>query len=171
MSQLGYCFATIIGRCIKHVTMRVHLIRPESAEREGPYLLACTHLSFLEPFVLSAVVRRPIGWMARIEFYSNRFAAWLLNWVDAFGVRRFGVPVSAIRTSINRLERGACIGICPEGGVANGKNSVIRGGPIKRGVCLISYRTGAPILPCVLLGTEKLNEVGPWIPYKRGRLC
>ena len=170
MSQFGYRFATSIGRGIRFMSLRVHLIRPEAAEREGPYLLACTHLSHLEPFILSTIVRRKIDWMARIEFYTYRVFGWMMHWVDAFGVRRFGVPVSAIRTAIHRLEKGRCVGICPEGGVAQGANSVMRGGPVKRGICLVSYRTGIPILPCVMLGTDKLNCVRPWIPYKRGTL-
>jgi 1-acyl-sn-glycerol-3-phosphate acyltransferase len=51
-----------------------------------------------------------------------------------------------------------------------GKESCLRGGEVKRGVGLISYRTGAPVLPCVILGSEKLNSVPPWLPAKRGRL-
>jgi 1-acyl-sn-glycerol-3-phosphate acyltransferase len=170
MSEFGYRVGTTLGRGIRFMSLRVHVVRPEAAEREGPYLLACTHLSHLEPFILSTVVRRKLDWMARIEFYTYRIFGALMHWVDAFGVRRFGVPVSAIRTAIDRLQKGQCVAICPEGGVAQGMNSVMRGGPIKRGVCLLSCRTGVPILPCVMLGTDKLNCVRPWIPYKRGTL-
>ena len=46
----------------------------------------------------------------------------------------------------------------------------MHGAPIKRGVCLISYRTGVPVLPCVILGSDKLNCVGPWLPFRRARL-
>ena len=80
------------------------------------------------------------------------------------------MAASAIRTAIARLNHGRIVGICPEGGVAQGTRSVMRGGPMKKGVCLISYRTGVPILPCVMLGTDKLNRVPPWIPFLRARL-
>jgi len=45
-----------------------------------------------------------------------------------------------------------------------------RGAPIKRGVCLISYRTGVPVLPCVMLGSNALNHATPWLPFRRARL-
>jgi len=159
-----------MGKFVFFCTMRVRVIRPEAVRRRGPYLIALTHLSHLDPILLSVLVPRPIDWMTRIEFYKYRIIARLLDRFNAFAVRRFGVPVSAIRASIDRLERGRVVGICPEGGVAQGAAACIRGGPIKRGVCLISYRTGAPVIPCVMIGSDKLNCVGPWLPARRARL-
>lgn len=108
--------------------------------------------------------------MARIEFYRRRWSAWLLAAVHAFPVNRQGVPVRAIKTALARLERGEVVGMFPEGEIKAGAESVLRGGPIKRGVCLLAQRSGRPIIPCVILGTEKLNAVDPWLPRLRGRL-
>jgi 1-acyl-sn-glycerol-3-phosphate acyltransferase len=58
------------------------------------------------------------------------------------------------------------VGICPEGGVKVGRESICRGGPIKRGVCLVAARANVPIIPCVMLGTHDLNRVGPWLPFR-----
>jgi 1-acyl-sn-glycerol-3-phosphate acyltransferase len=158
------------GRFILFCTMRIRTIRPEAARREGPFIVACTHISHLDPFLISALIPRPLDWVTRIEFFKYRVIAATLHAINAFEVRRFGVPVSTIRKSIERLRRGRIIGICPEGGVVRGKTACVRGAPIKRGVCLISYRTGVPVLPCVILGSENLDTVGPWLPVKRGRL-
>jgi 1-acyl-sn-glycerol-3-phosphate acyltransferase len=46
----------------------------------------------------------------------------------------------------------------------------MRGAPIKRGVALISYRTGVPVLPCAIIGADRLNRVAPWLPFRRARL-
>jgi 1-acyl-sn-glycerol-3-phosphate acyltransferase len=152
-------------------TLRCRIIRREAVEGDGPLLIACTHLSHLDPFLLSTALRkRPIDWVARIEFWKYRPIGWFLNTMRAIPCRRFGVPVSMFRIAIRRLHEGGFVGICPEGGVANGMRSVLRGAPIKKGVCLLSYRTGVPVLPCVMLGTDKLNCVPPWIPYRRGSL-
>ena len=164
--RLGYLFGQFVFYC----TMRLHLIRPEMAARKGPYLIACTHLSHLEPFLLGVLVPRQIDWITRVEFYRHHIVAWMLRGLSTIKVRRFGVPVSTIRTSITRLKQGRIVGICPEGGVANGKKSCIRGGAIKKGVCLISYRTGVPVLPVVILGADKLNCVPPWLPPRRAQL-
>jgi 1-acyl-sn-glycerol-3-phosphate acyltransferase len=171
MSRFGYEISTVIGRFCWFFSVRLKVIRPEATRRPGAYILACTHLSHIDPFLMSIMVRRThINWMARIEFFKYRIFAWYMRWVSAIAVRRFGVPVSAIRLAIDRLSKGRVVGICPEGGVAQGKSSVMRGGPMKKGICLISCRTGTPVLPCIMLGTDKLNCVSSWLPFRRAKL-
>lgn len=133
-------------------------------------MLACSHVSHLDPFCVSVLLPRKIGWMARIEFYQRWWAARLLDLVHAFPVNRQGVPVRAIKTSLARLQRGEVVGLFPEGEIKTGRESVLLGGPIKRGVCLLAQRSGCPVLPCVILGAEKLSTVHPWLPFHRGRL-
>jgi 1-acyl-sn-glycerol-3-phosphate acyltransferase len=168
--RIVYALTKLFGQFTWLCTMRMHVIRAEATARTGGYILACTHLSHLEPFLISLLVDRPVDWMTRIEFFRVRIVAWWLRSLGAFAVRRFGVPVSAIRTAIARARMGRVVGICPEGGVVVGKASVCRGGPIKRGVCLVAQRAGVPVLPCVMLGTHDLNRVGPWLPFKRAHL-
>lgn len=171
MSWTGYRFGTACGRFAYVQTVRLKSIRLDAIDHPGPLIIACTHVSHLDPVLLSiAVWHRQIDWMARIEFWKYHLIGWFIEWMDGIPVRRFGVAASAIRTAIERLKRGRVIGICPEGGVVQGTRSVLRGGPMKKGVCLISYRTGVPVLPCVMLGTDKLNRIPPWLPFWRAKL-
>jgi 1-acyl-sn-glycerol-3-phosphate acyltransferase len=158
------------GRMIFFFTMRLHLLRPQLAERDGGYILALTHLGNLDPFCSSVIVRRPIRWMARKEFFANRLAAWTLRRLGAFAVNRQGIPVSAIRCAIEHARRGEVVGICPEGGRVAGPDAAVHGGRIKNGVCSVAIRSGVPVVPCVMLGTADLNRVGPWLPAKRAKL-
>lgn len=165
-----YLIVNFIVRFIGHNThrVRVHGI-PREAPSEG-YLLACAHVSHLDPVCVAGLWPRRVGWMARAEFYQRRWLAWCLRAVHAFPVRRQGVPVRAIREALSRLGRGEIVGIFPEGQVESGRASVLRGGRIKRGVCLLAARSGKPVLPCVIVGTDKLQSVSTYLPYRRGRL-
>lgn len=169
-ARLNYRLCQLIGRSVFSVTMNVKVIRPEAAEREGGYVLAITHLSHLDPVCVGAIVRRKIDWMARLEFYRFRLISAFLWSVDAFPVNRFGVAARSIRSAIARAGAGRVIGIFPEGGVSGGQESVCRGGPIKKGACVVAQRAGVPIIPCVIIGTHRLNHPLPWIPYRRGNL-
>ena len=170
MNRAYYSAGVAVGRMIFGCTMRLHLIRPDVPERQGGYVLALTHLGHLDPFCSSVLVRRPIRWMARREFFRRRPVAWFLRRVGAFSVNRQGVPVSAIRQAITIARQGQVVGICPEGGRTGGDSAAVRGGQIKRGVCSVAIRSGVPVVPCVMLGTSQLNRVGPWLPAKRARL-
>jgi 1-acyl-sn-glycerol-3-phosphate acyltransferase len=169
-SRILYRILWLTGRMLWFKCVRVKIIRPEAMNRPGGYLLASSHLGNLEPFILGIIYRRRIEWMTRIEFFGSRFTRWILPRMGAFVVNRLGVPISAIRNAIDRAKQGRVVGICPEGGVKIAGESVCRGGLIKRGVCLISQRTGVPVVPCVMLGTHDLNRVGPWLPFKRARI-
>jgi 1-acyl-sn-glycerol-3-phosphate acyltransferase len=168
--DLNYAAATFLGRWIYALSIKGEVLRPALAERPGGYVLAVTHLSHLEPFVVGTLVRRKIDWMARVEFFRNRVARRCLYAMDAFPVNRFGVPVSAVRTAIARGRAGRVVGIFPEGGVVHGPASACRGGPVKQGACLVAARAGIPVVPCVVLGTHALNEIEPWLPFRRARL-
>jgi 1-acyl-sn-glycerol-3-phosphate acyltransferase len=167
---MTYAVARQILRAVFFWTLRIRRHGMERGAREGGYLLACAHVSHLDPFCLGVIWPRRIGWMARVEFYRQEWSARAMRWLHAFPVHRQGVPVSAIRESLRRLERGEVVGLFPEGEITPGPASVLRGGRIKRGVCLLAARSGRPVLPCIIVGTEKLNAVGPWLPAWRGRL-
>ncbi|MBC7784564.1 MAG: 1-acyl-sn-glycerol-3-phosphate acyltransferase [Burkholderiales bacterium] len=139
-------------------------------DRPGPFVIACTHISHLEPFLLSSMMERPVHWIARAEMYRNPLVARILRLAGSIPIRRASRAVRAIRTSIDTLGRGGIVGIFPEAGVAHGRDAIIRGGAFKGGASLIAVRAGVPILPVVMLGTDKLNAVEPWLPGSRTKI-
>jgi 1-acyl-sn-glycerol-3-phosphate acyltransferase len=50
--RIIYRFFWLLGRFTWFCTLKVEIIRPEAMTRAGGYLLASTHLSHLEPFIL-----------------------------------------------------------------------------------------------------------------------
>lgn len=170
MSHTLYKACRLACQFIKFQCIREVVLHQERADGPGGLLLACTHISHLEPIVIASLVRRNIRWMTRIEFYQNRLGAVILNKGGAFPVNRFGFTLPAVRRGIELVRDGEIVGVFPEGGVAKGQNSLLRGGPMKQGICTIALRTNTPIIPVVVLGTEKLNRVNPWIPPRRARL-
>jgi 1-acyl-sn-glycerol-3-phosphate acyltransferase len=145
-------------------------MNPQAMTRAGGYLLAPTHVSHVEPMILSALFDRPITWMARIEFFRVPILASMLRWANSFPVHRQGRPVRAIRTAIERARNGEIVGVFPEGGCRKGTDLAVRGGRIKQGICAIALRSGVPIVPCVVLGTHALNDIEPWLPGRYGQV-
>ena len=159
-----------VGRFVRKQCIRTVILHPEHMHRAGGYLLAPTHVSHVEPMILSALYDRPITWMARIEFFRVPILASMLRWMNSFAVNRQGVPTRAIRTAIERARNGEIVGVFPEGGCRKGAELAIRGGRIKQGVCTIALRAGVPIVPCVVLGTHALNSIEPWLPGQYGKV-
>lgn len=170
MNWTAYRAGRLATRFILFCTMRIRFLRRELADMPGPYLLATSHQGHLDPFIASTLQSRPIVWMTRREFYKYRWSQYLLSNLNAFSVHRQGIPVSAIRHAIGAARAGHVVGICPEGGVTCADQACFRGGRIKRGIASVAIRAQVPILPCLILGTARLHQVGPWLPAKHGRL-
>jgi 1-acyl-sn-glycerol-3-phosphate acyltransferase len=151
-------------------TIRQLVLDKHYAGRQGGFLLACTHLGNLEPVLLSCILTQRIRWMARVEFYQRAWSAAALNLSGAFPVDRFGSSLRAVRTAAGLAAGGECVGIFPEGGVAQGSQSIFRGAPFKHGVCTIAVQARVPVVPAVVLGTDALNRIGPWMPFRRGQV-
>ncbi len=150
--------------------MRVRAFGLERVPASGGVLIAVSHVSHLDPVVISAVLRRRISWVSRIEFYRQWLMRTVLHHGGAFLVDREGPALPTIREGLRRLKRGEAVGIFPEGELVCGSASVLRGAAIKRGVCFLAAKSGCPVLPVIVLGTDRLGRIGPWMPAKRGRL-
>lgn len=120
----------------------------------GPVLLAANHRSFLDPFVIGALTRRPVYYVAKRELFERRWQAWLLNGLGAFPVDRGASDEQAIATAREILKRGECVVIFPEG-------TRVRQGPLgaaRRGVGRLALETGAPVVPIAVYGTEDVRR-------------
>jgi 1-acyl-sn-glycerol-3-phosphate acyltransferase len=71
-----------------HVYFRLSRIGREHIPAEGPVILAANHRSFLDPFVIATLARRPLYYVAKRELFENRLQGWFLNALGAFPVDR-----------------------------------------------------------------------------------
>ena len=133
---------------------RLQRIGREHLPRTGPLLLAANHRSFLDPFVIGTLVRRPVYYMAKRELFEKRWQAWILNALGAFPVDRGAGDRDAMDTARAILQRGDCVVVFPEG-------TRTRPGPLgspRRGVGRLALETGAPVAPVAVIGTDAVRR-------------
>ena len=114
--------------------------------------------------------RRPAGRtsvMAKRELYKNRAFGRLLHELGGFPVRREIADLRAVDVGLAVLERGDVLGVYPEGTRNYGRDLL----PFLRGAAWLSLVTGAPIVPCGIVGTERMPPGHRKLLRRRARVA
>jgi 1-acyl-sn-glycerol-3-phosphate acyltransferase len=118
----------------------------------GPVVIAANHFSHLDPVVVGIAAERPIRFLAVDELFGrSRFFDRLTGWLGAIPMSRTRVPLGALRLAIDELRSGGSVGLFPEG------VRVWTWGEVepKRGAAWLAVRTGVPLVPIAIAGTDQ----------------
>jgi 1-acyl-sn-glycerol-3-phosphate acyltransferase len=118
----------------------------------GPLVVAANHFSHLDPPLVGVAVRRPVRFLALDELFGlNRFYDAVMLGLGAIPVPRgTKVPIRAMRVALAHLHHGGAVGVFPEA------RRVILWGDTepRQGAAWLSLRSGAPLLPVAISGTD-----------------
>ena len=149
-----YWGGTHLLRAILWVVARWVVTGRENVPLSGPVIVVSNHLSNTDPPILSAaVLRRRVRYMGKIELFRSPLAPVVRLW-GAFPVRRFESDVGALLAAERILRHGGALGMFPEG---HRSRTGSLGMP-HPGTAMIALRSGAPVLPCAIIGTEQLSR-------------
>ena len=132
--------------------------------------MASNHISHFDPPFLSGWFPRKIDWIAMSELFSTGWSKTGFHWLDVIPVDRGGDDRHALREALRRLSLGRVIGVFPEGGIRDGERSMLAGAPVRDGAVMLAVHAGCPIVPVVILGSERLYNAKNWLPWRRANV-
>jgi hypothetical protein len=160
-ASILYRLVRLLVRFVLFVVFRfrIQTSGQENLPRSGGYLLvAAAHRGWMDPFVvLHALPTQPRTW-----FLGSAASTFTARWKEALAHRlggllpvwRGGVGVGAhVAAARAVITNGGVFAQMPEGTVSG---PVGRIGPFRTGAALIALRTGAPVVPLAIAGTEEL---------------
>ncbi len=119
----------------------------ENIPKEGPFILASTHSSYFDPFIVCLATRRPVAFMAKEELFHVPILSMLIKWLGAFSVNREKLEISTIKSAKNILSRTKwLLGIFPEGTRISGRKV----GKINSGFGYLAKMTNSVVLPLAI---------------------
>lgn len=128
----------------------------------GGYVLACNHVSSLDPWPLGLPLwpRRWLRFMAKSELYWWPLSL-VLNGAGAFKIRRGLGDREAIETAIELAREGHVVAMFPEG-TRRAKGLVKKHEARPRsGAARIALEAGVPLVPAAVAGTDRLLKLRP----------
>ncbi|KFG76760.1 lysophospholipid acyltransferase family protein [Streptomyces mutabilis] len=133
----------------------------------GAAIVAGNHLSFSDHFLMPAVLRRRITFLAKAEYFTGpglkgRLTAFFFRSAGQIPVDRSGKEAgrAAIREGLGVLSEDELLGIYPEG-TRSHDGRLYKG---KVGVAVMALRAGVPVVPCAMIGTFEAQPPGRKIP-------
>lgn len=165
MSNWCYRLTRAGVRVVATPFFRLHVWRvPGVVELPGGAVIVANHISHFDPGFLTCAFDRRIDWMTTEEFYANPLGAAWLRAVDTFPVSRSRPDHRALRSGVERLRAGRWVGMFPDGGIRAGTTSILGGVAPKRGASALARLANAPIIPCVIFGSDRLYASRTWRP-------
>ncbi len=161
-NPIVYWLVRVLFQPFFHVYFRMSRIGREHIPADGPVIVASNHRSFLDPFVVATMARRPMYYVTKKELFNHPVVAWLLSALGAFPVERGAADGEMMDTAKSILARGDIVLIFPEG-TRTRPGSL---GRPKRGVGRLALETGAPVVPVAVIGTEAVRRGWRIRPHK-----
>lgn len=146
-------FLTFLLHLAYRLVLRLEVVGLENIPAAGPVILAINHISFLDPVLVVSVLRRKVLPMAKVEVFRDVVLGPLVSAFDAFPVRRGEIDRRAVQTALEILRLGGVLLIAPEG-TRSPTGALLPG---KEGAVYLAWRTGAPIVPVGVEGTDRFK--------------
>jgi len=119
-----------------------------SIPKKGAFILACNHVSFLDPPVVGIAAFREVFFLAKIGLFKvSRFFSWLIKKYNALPISSAQGLMSAVRV----LKKGNVVVIFPEG-TRSRKGYML---PFNPGASYLSISLGVPVIPVYITNSDK----------------
>ena len=150
-------------RILYSLTCKVKVVELAPVPRRGSLIMASNHISHFDPAILSGFFPRRLDWLAMKELFGAGWSERFFTWLNCIPVDRSGADRTALRQAFHRLADERVIGIFPEGGIRAGEWSILNGAAMKPGLAMLSIHSGAPVVPCALIGSDLLYKPDNWL--------
>jgi 1-acyl-sn-glycerol-3-phosphate acyltransferase len=135
-----------------HTVYRLQKTGLERIPEEGPAVVVCNHVSYVDALVISAACRRPIRWVMDHRIFKVPVLSFFFRTARAIPIAPAKEDAQLLDQAYERIAQelasGELVGLFPEGRLTcDGEMSEFRGGVVR-----ILEKTPVPVVPMALSG-------------------
>lgn len=138
--------------------------------RDGPVIIAANHASNLDPVVIGSwlvpTLGRRLQWLGKKELFDWPVLGYIARHGGVHPVDRSTADVEAFRLAARILAEGHPLFVFPEG--TRSPDGTLQ--PARDGVAVLALRSGAPIVPVGISGSDAVWPRGRRLPRPGGRV-
>ena len=156
MNRPFYAFSRGLCRVVIRALYGFRALQPGNVPATGAVIVACNHVSYLDPVVLGIGFTRPVTYLAKKELFAIPVLGPIIVGLGVYPLDREAGGVAAVRAALRALKDGRCVGIFPEG--TRNLTGDVQG---KGGAALLGALSGAPVVPAAISGTRHARPFHP----------
>lgn len=145
-----YVIARWLCAVFCRIYLRLRVSGLENLPKKGTFILACNHVSFLDPVIFGVACTRQLNYLARSTLFKNWFFGRLLKAIHSIPLKRDSADIGAMREGLKRMKQGHGLLLFPEGTRSRDGNL----GRGRHGVGFLARKSGAPVVPAYCKGSE-----------------
>ena len=155
------------GRAVSRISIEGAL---DTIPRSGPLIIAANHASNLDAPVIGSWLiprlGRRIHWLGKKELFDWPIVGWVAANGGVHPLDRGAADVDAFRLAERILDEGHVLFVFPEG--TRSPNGALQ--QARDGLALLALRTGAPIVPIGISGSDRVWPRGQRLPHPGGHV-
>ncbi|MBX3046246.1 MAG: 1-acyl-sn-glycerol-3-phosphate acyltransferase [Anaerolineales bacterium] len=143
---------TVIVSALRLLTStRLYNLENINQAEGGKAIVAANHLGMLDAaYAFRMVNRKDLIMVVAEKYRKYGFFRWLVKTLNLLWLERFEADFGTLKETLRRLDRGGILFIAPEG--TRSKTEALQ--HAKPGVAYLAAKSGAPVIPVALWGTE-----------------
>jgi 1-acyl-sn-glycerol-3-phosphate acyltransferase len=158
-----YRFCRMLCLIFLRIWCRMAVEGRENLPRSGAYIISPVHRSNLDTPIAGVAVTTRARYLAKDSLWKNKVLGWLVQALGGFPVARGTADREALKRCIDVLNGGEPLVLFPEGTRQAGP--IVQ--PLFDGAAYVSSKTGAPIVPIGIGGSERIMPKGAKFIYPR----
>ncbi len=156
-------FAQSMLWLIALLTMKCTKKGMENFPKQGPALVIINHLGDADAVLLGASIPFPIDALGKIELHEHPIVGGVFRGYGVIWIHRGRPDRKALHAALEGLAQGRIIAMAPEG--RESVTGALEDG--NEGAAFIALKSGAPIVPIVMTGTENERIYGNMKRFRR----
>ncbi len=152
--KLVYYTGWTFFRAITKILFRIKISGKENFPKNGGFILASNHQSYLDPPVVGSWAPRVVYFMTKAELFENKLLGWYLINTNARPVKRGVMDRQSIKATLDIIADGQGMTIFPEG-TRSTTGELLEP---KAGIGMIAAKAHCPIIPTYVNGFNRLKD-------------
>jgi 1-acyl-sn-glycerol-3-phosphate acyltransferase len=160
LSKIVCLLTKVVVRIYCTIFIKLDVQGLENIPQDGGGILAANHRSTFDGFLLYSLINKKVYTFVKSDFFQNPLLCWYLKIGGGIPVKKGASRLSSLRDTQHILKGNNILMVFPEGRVNPGASLL----PFQNTFIGLSLKHHVPIIPVIIIGSERALARGQWIP-------